>query len=135
VLLPPLVVVTRYSFSHAIPRSLQAELDAAAPLVNYQVNVTNTGSIDADDVVLGFVTPPGAGTNGIPLKQLFGFERVHLKAGETKSVYLYPALNEFTQVNVAGVREVLAGEYTVSFGEERSGANGQGFVVDQLLAE
>ena len=30
---------------------------------------------DADDVVLGFVSPPGAGTGGLPLKSLFAFER------------------------------------------------------------
>jgi hypothetical protein len=36
----------------------------AAPLVTYVVNVTNTGSMDADDVVLGFMVPPGAGKDG-----------------------------------------------------------------------
>ena len=30
--------------------------------VNYYVNVTNTGKMDADDVVLGFMTPPGMST-------------------------------------------------------------------------
>jgi hypothetical protein len=30
--------------------------------------VTNTGSVDSDDVVLGFLVPPGAGTDGIPLQ-------------------------------------------------------------------
>jgi len=110
----------------------QAELDAAAPMVTYQVNVTNTGSVDADDAVLGFLTPPGNGTDGVPIKQLFGFERVHVKAGETVSVYLYPALSEFTQVNAAGLREVIAGEYSVGFGEPRSGDKGQGFVAATL---
>ena len=56
-----------------------ALLGAAAPLVNYEVNVTNTGSVDSDEVVLGFLKPPGAGTNGVPLQTLYGFERVHLK--------------------------------------------------------
>jgi xylan 1,4-beta-xylosidase len=28
------------------------------PLVSYQVNVTNTGTLDADDVILGFLVPP-----------------------------------------------------------------------------
>ena len=80
-----------------------ALLSTAAPLVEYRVNVTNTGSVPADDVVLGFLTPPGAGVNGVPLKQLFGFDRIHLQPGETKSVYLYPNLRDFTQVGHAGV--------------------------------
>jgi hypothetical protein len=32
--------------------------------VNYMINVTNTGKLDADDVVLGFLVPPGAGVDG-----------------------------------------------------------------------
>jgi hypothetical protein len=45
------------------------------------VNVTNAGGVDADEVVLGFISPP-TGT-GRPLKQLFEFTRVHIKAGHT----------------------------------------------------
>ena len=101
---------------------------AAAPLVSYAVNVTNTGSVDAADVVLGFLTPPGAGVGGVPLQTLFGFERVFLRAGETKALYLYPALTDFTQVSAAGVREVLAGEYTFKFGVEETRGHGMGYV-------
>ena len=56
----------------------------------FAVNVTNTGTVDSDDVVLGFISPPGGGTLGRPLKTLFGFERVHVKAGQTMKVWLYP---------------------------------------------
>lgn len=31
------------------------EVEAMAPLIEYSINVTNTGSVDADDVVLGFL--------------------------------------------------------------------------------
>lgn len=54
-------------------------LRAAQPIVKYAVNVTNTGSVDADEVVLGFLQPPGAGVGGTPLQTLYGFDRVHLK--------------------------------------------------------
>jgi xylan 1,4-beta-xylosidase len=37
-------------------------------VVDYFVNVTNTGAVDSDDVVLGFLVPPGAGTGGVPLQ-------------------------------------------------------------------
>ena len=36
----------------------------AGPATRFTVNVTNTGTFDSDDVVLGFLTPPGAGKNG-----------------------------------------------------------------------
>lgn len=58
-------------------------LAAAAPLVDYWVDVTNTGKVDSDDVVLGFLVPPGAGENGVPLQTLFGFERVHVRLFQT----------------------------------------------------
>ncbi|KAH8056252.1 xylan 1,4-beta-xylosidase [Aureococcus anophagefferens] len=88
--------------------------DAAA--ATYAVDVTNTGDIDADDVVLGFVTPPGAGVDGVTLKELFGFERVHVKAGETKTVYLYPALSKFKTVAEDGALAARPGDYAIEFG-------------------
>merc|ERR1712113_695140 len=73
--------------------------------VQYAVNVTNTGGMDADDVVLGFLSPPGAGENGVPLKVLFGFERVHVRAGQMVSVTLYPSFTDFSQVDTTGQRQ------------------------------
>ena len=105
-----------------------------APATQYAVQVTNTGDVDADDVVLGFVTPPGAGKNGVPLKQLFGFERVHVKAGQTVTAHLYPSLMDFSVADVAGERSPLAGEYTISFGIERAARHGMGYVEAKLSA-
>ena len=86
----------------------------------FSVNVTNTGKMDADDVVLGFLTPPGAGKDGVALKQLFGFERVHVPAGETREVFLYPQLGDFMRVE--GETQVAApGAYRVTFGVQGSG--------------
>ena len=65
-----------------IPSGLQ---EVAA---TFLLNVTNTGTVDSDDVVLGFLVPPGAGQGGVPLQELFGFERVHVLAGQTVTVYL-----------------------------------------------
>ena len=96
------------------PAFLSLHDDAAA--ATYAVDVTNTGDVDADDVVLGFVTPPGAGVDGVPLKELFGFERVHVKAGETKTVYLYPALSKFKTVAEDGALAARPGDYAVEFG-------------------
>jgi hypothetical protein len=66
--------------------------------------------------VLGFLKPPGAGVDRVPLQTLYGFERVFLKAGETKTVQLYLAMDDLTQVDKNGERYALSGEYTFSFG-------------------
>jgi hypothetical protein len=72
--------------------------------VAYAVNVTNTGAMDSDHVVLGMLVPPSAGVGGVPLQSLWGFERVHVKAGATVTVEMYPALTDFTQVDLEGSR-------------------------------
>lgn len=109
-----------------------ALVESAEAVASYVVNVTNTGKMDADDVVLGFITPPESGQNGVPLKQLFGFERVHVKAGETVSVYLYPALTDFSQVDLDGRRYTHSGDYKISFGVAETAIHGQGFVEHSL---
>ena len=91
-------------------------LSDASHAVAYVVNVTNTGTVDADDAVLGFLTPPDAGRGGAPIQSLFGFERVHVRAGETVSVWLYPALTDFAKAALDGTRTPRTGTYTVSFG-------------------
>lgn len=107
---------------------------AAGPAVQYEVKVTNTGSVDADDVVLGFLTPPGAGENGVPLVKLFGFQRVHVPAGQSRTVNLYPTWSEFTHVDQAGIPNVLPGRYKVSFGIKDTQPHGMGFAELDLLA-
>ena len=109
-------------------------LKASKPLVNYWVNVTNTGKMDADDVVLGFLTPPGAGENGVPLQTLFGFERVHVKAGETVSVNIYPAMTDFAHTLLDGTKAAAPGEWTVKFGVKETLELGQGYAETTLTA-
>ena len=113
-------------------RAIPKAAHAAVPLAQYVVEVTNTGSIDADDVVLGLLKPPGAGVGGTPLQTLFGFERVHVKAGQSVTVYLYPSLLDFAFTDKNGERYALPGKYTVSFGVR--GAPGMGYAEVPLQA-
>ena len=104
------------------------------PAGKYRLNVTNTGLMDADDVVLGFISPPGAGTNGLPLQTLFGFERVFVKAGESVTVDLFPQLTEFAATGVDGDKSALAGTYLVSFGVREAAGKGMGFATARVAA-
>ena len=100
----------------------------------FWVNVTNTGAVDSDDVVLGFLVPPGAGANGVPLQELFGFARVFVPAGQTVTVYLGAQGVRFCQPDKEGVRHALRGEYKVRFGLRESAALGMGFAEQTLVA-
>ena len=96
--------------------------------------ISNTGTVDSDEVVLGFIAPPGAGTNGVPLQSLFGFERVFVKAGASVDVYLYPSLMEFAQTNKNGSKSVLVGNYTIWFGVKDTQVLGGGYVETVVRA-
>ncbi len=58
----------------------------------FRVNVTNTGTLKGDDVVLAYIIPPQAQVlrdgQTPPIKQLFGFQRVNLNVGEKKTSLL-----------------------------------------------
>ena len=85
-------------------------------------------------MVLGFLRPPGAGENGVPLQTLWGFERVHVKAGETVTVELYPSATDFTHVDGEGERGVMAGGYRFEFGVAETARRGMGFVRHTVIA-
>ena len=101
----------------------------------YRVTVTNNGLIDSDDVVLGFITPPDAGINGVPLQSLFGFERVFVPAGQSVDVYLYPSLMEFARTELDGTKISMIGDYKLKFGVESTVKHGGGYVETSLRAK
>ena len=81
-----------------------------------KVTVSNTGGVDADDAVLGFLVPPGAGKDGVPLQTLYGFTRVHVKAGQSVTVSIPAQYTDFSVVGRDAGRRALAGTWTARFG-------------------
>ncbi|NQE62672.1 glycoside hydrolase family 3 C-terminal domain-containing protein [Caulobacter sp. RHG1] len=94
---------TRFSYGKpTLARSVAAgqRLKVTAP-------VTNAGGRDGDEVVQLYVTRPGVA--GAPARALKGFQRVSLKAGETKAVTFELETDAFSTVNEAGQRSVEPG--------------------------
>mmetsp|Transcript_8016 Transcript_8016/g.8854 ORF Transcript_8016/g.8854 Transcript_8016/m.8854 type:complete len:761 (+) Transcript_8016:22-2304(+) len=54
--------------------------------LEYEVKVTNTGKREGDEVVQAYYYPKGTSTADPLIKQLFGFQRVHLGAGDSTTV-------------------------------------------------
>lgn len=76
----------------------------------HTVEVTNTGSVASDCVVLAFITSSSANDDGedVPLKKLFGFERlVAMQPGEKRQASFASGPAELASVNRHG-RLVLA---------------------------
>ena len=102
---------TKFSYSNLnVPN---ATINAGDPLAA-DATVTNSGSVDGDEVVelyLTFPTVPGA-----PLRALRGFKRIHLKAGESQQVHFELKDRDFMMVTPAGDPMIAQGKYTLTIG-------------------
>jgi hypothetical protein len=89
-------------------------------VANFRVNVTNTGSLAGDDVVLAFITPPQLPVSGEtpPIKQLFGFERVHLNVSETVEVFFPMNIDALLSVAHDGSKWLHPGLYRIMIGKQ-----------------
>ena len=84
-----------------------------------RINVTNTGSMAGDDVVLAYVSPPQLLRNGQtpPIKQLFGFERVHLNVNETVQVFFPLQVSVLLTIARDGSKWLHPGLYHIQIGQ------------------
>jgi hypothetical protein len=87
---------------------------------SFRVNVTNTGMMDGDDVVLAYVTPPQVLRDGQmpPIKQLFGFERINLSVGETKQVFFPFNIETLFTIARDGSKWLHPGQYRILIGDQ-----------------
>jgi beta-glucosidase len=85
------------------------------------VDVTNTGSIAGDDIVEAFAAQPVSAVL-VPPKRLASFSRVHLKAGETKTVVLSFSTQNLAvvqgDVDASGPLTVEPGAYQLMVGNQ-----------------
>jgi beta-glucosidase len=85
------------------------------PAVNVSVDVENTGSRDGDEVVQLYVSDLAASVTP-RVKTLKGFERIHLKAGETKTVSFALTEEELAVIGLDCHKRVEPGEFEVLIG-------------------
>jgi beta-glucosidase len=79
-----------------------------------EVTVTNTGTREGDEVVQLYLSfPPVPGS---PLRALRGFQRVHMKQGESQRVRFELKDRDLSMVSEAGEPIIAEGKYSVSIG-------------------
>lgn len=83
--------------------------------VKLSVKVKNTGSLAGDEVVQVYVASE-KGQGHRPLRSLEAFKRIHLQAGETKTVDLVIRPDAFSFVDDKSKRTVAPGNYTITVG-------------------
>lgn len=83
--------------------------------VQVSFNVTNTGKVDGDEVVQMYVRDELSSVSR-PIKELKGFERISLKAGETKKVTFNIGYDELSMLDKDLKRLVEAGDFRIMIG-------------------
>jgi beta-glucosidase len=103
-------------FDYTGGKLLTARLHAGEPLT-VSVQVTNTGAFDGDETVEIYLVPKTVAHDApLPLRALVGFEKVHLRKEETKTVQATINPRRLSLVAADGSRGVQPGEYELYIG-------------------
>jgi beta-glucosidase len=86
----------------------------AGDTLHAEVDVRNISAVDGDEVVELYLTPPQSSL--APIEALEGFERVHLKSGETRHVSFALDPRRLSLVGADGKRSVMPGQYAIHVG-------------------
>ena len=100
------------SFRYSPVQLSTANVTAGQPL-DATVTVTNTSDREGDEVVEAYLKTPQSGG---PIRSLVGFERVHLKSGESRDVTMHLDARSLSSVDDKGNRAVLPGTYQLTIG-------------------
>jgi beta-glucosidase len=119
-----------YPFGHGLSYTqftysklkLPAKAAAGAP-VEVSAEVTNAGTMAADEVVQLYVRDEQASTP-VPLRALKGFSRVTLKPGEKRVIRFTLDERAFSVVGADGKRVVEPGAFTIAVGGKQPGLAG-----------
>ena len=106
------------TFAYSGLRLSSSTLSAGEPL-QLEAQVANTSPRGGDEVVQVYLTFPQL--PGAPLRALRAFARVHLRAGERRTVSFRLDERDLSHVNASGTRLVGAGRYGVSVGGGQPG--------------
>jgi beta-glucosidase len=107
------------TFAYTAPALSATTLPAGATL-SVAVEVRNTGTRAGDEVVEAYLDYPKA-LAPAPRHALVGFQRVHLKPGESRRVEFALSPRRLSTVDAAGARAVVAGQYRIFIGGGQPG--------------
>ena len=86
-------------------------------LPQYQVNVTNTGTVTSDVSVLAFIDGPDGNDPNAPIQQLFDFQRVsQLAPGETATLFFTLSADSAAVVLTDGTTKLMVSKRRIRIG-------------------
>jgi beta-glucosidase len=102
---------TRFEYSSA---KLSSAMVRAGESLTVSAEIKNTGDRDGDETVEAYLVPKSIA--GAPRRTLIGFDKVHLRQGETKVVEIRIAPRQLSVVSQEGVRCENEGSYELYVG-------------------
>ncbi|GLT91257.1 hypothetical protein SLE2022_091530 [Rubroshorea leprosula] len=94
------------------------EHSACTHFIQVEVTVHNVGMRDGNEVVMVYSAPP-PGIVGAPIKQLIGFQRVHVAAGQNVKVkFSFNACDSFNIIDAAAYNLLPSGTHKILVADE-----------------
>jgi beta-glucosidase len=103
---------TSFSYEDAVVNKTKVK---ANDTILVDVKIKNTGTVDGKEVVQLYVHDVVSSVV-VPVKQLNGFDKVLLKAGETKTVRFILPISELSLINQQMKKVVESGDYELQIG-------------------
>jgi len=133
--------VPLYPFGYGLSYTTFAYSDLVVPEktaagseeVKVKVTVTNTGKMAGDEVVQLYLTDEKA-SSPRPLRQLEGFKRISLEAGESRTLEFTLKSEQLSLINGNDNRVIEPGWFTIAVGGGQPGSNLEaGKIPSQIL--
>ncbi len=123
---------TRFKYTNlAVPKIVKAGQEMAV-----SVDVENAGQLAGDEVVQLYLTDIEASVL-VPIRSLKGFQRIHLKPGEKKTVRFVLAPEQLSLIDANGNRVVEPGMFEAAVGGKQPGfkAPADAWTTEALTAQ
>lgn len=114
---------TTYTYGKPVLSSQHMDKNST---INVSVKVTNTGARDGDEIVQMYLHQE-VGSVALPVKELKGFKRIHLKSGESKNVEFTITPNMLKYYNNELQYILEPGKYDVMVGANSEDLQSQSF--------
>jgi beta-glucosidase len=119
-------------FRYSNPRVSSESIPADGSLT-VSAEVTNSGAMDSDEVVQLYLTHENV--DGAALKELRGFQRIHLVHGQTKTVTFSLRDRDLSVVDTEGKRRIVNAEIKAWIGGGQPAATTEKFASDGVSAK
>lgn len=100
--------------------------------LSVSVTVKNKGNYDGDEVIQVYSSNI-SGNKNLPIRSLIGFQRIHLKSGETKTVSFDIPVDHLYLVSDSEELKLIPGKYIISAGGRQPGHEPRNNVLTKEL--